>query len=380
MADAVNYLSLDALKPHPRNEEFFSNIDGEDYERLKQSISELGVLTPLRVASDMTIISGHQRYRAAKELEFTQVPVVIDQNLLNEDDKLQQLIASNFGRLKNDPIKQAKWLKEYERLRGVREGAGRYSKEMRPNGAISQADIAKELGVDRRSLQRLKQLLTLYPEMQDLVSSGKISISTGSRLIARLTEEEQKQLLAQLPATEKLTSSEVQKYIDKIKGLETDKQKAQARIAELEREAKSDDDESQVEELEFRLNAALAKNKNLEEELGKTATALAEARKKEKRDKKSSEASKSDMKQLEQFIAATTNPESADVGKTASQKATERERVEFCYRVSLFDTDLTSKVLYLEDMGGYCDADRNDCIRHMKNIIESCEKIIAFWN
>lgn len=106
MADAVNYLSLDALKPHPRNAEFFSDIDGEDYERLKQSISELGVLTPLRVASDMTIISGHQRYRAAKELEFTQVPVVIDQNLLSEDDKLQQLIASNFGRLRNDPIKQ----------------------------------------------------------------------------------------------------------------------------------------------------------------------------------------------------------------------------------------------------------------------------------
>ena len=116
MSRQIMNISPNALKPHPRNEEFFSNAEGEDYQRLKESIQELGVLTPLRVSSDMTIVSGHQRWRAAKELGLESVPVEIDEGLKDEDEKLIQLIAANFGRMKNDPIKQGKWLVEYIRF------------------------------------------------------------------------------------------------------------------------------------------------------------------------------------------------------------------------------------------------------------------------
>ena len=152
MSRQIMNISPNALKPHPRNEEFFSNAEGEDYQRLKESIQELGVLTPLRVSSDMTIVSGHQRWRAAKELGLESVPVEIDEGLRDEDEKLIQLIAANFGRMKNDPIKQGKWLVEYERLRGVRHGGDR--KSNRNNcGLITQSDIANELGVGLTTLR-----------------------------------------------------------------------------------------------------------------------------------------------------------------------------------------------------------------------------------
>ena len=239
MSRQIMNISPNALKPHPRNEEFFSNAEGEDYQRLKESIQELGVLTPLRVSSDMTIVSGHQRWRAAKELGLESVPVEIDEGLNDEDEKLIQLIAANFGRMKNDPSKQGKWLVEYERLRGVRDG--RYGKRSLDGQFVrlKQEDIADELGVDARTIRRLKNLTTLIPELQDIITEGKITPSTGYLLLSRLSEDEQHQLLEKLPSAQKFTQSQIQQYVDQIHGYE---QKVAELSGELDAEKQRADD------------------------------------------------------------------------------------------------------------------------------------------
>lgn len=216
MSQQVMRFDISVLRPHPRNDEFFSNIEGEEFNRLKESIKELGILTPLRVAKDMTIISGHQRYRAAQELGLEDLPVIVDETLKDDDEKVVQLIAANFGRMKNDPVKQGRWIAEYERLRGVRHGGSRQNNSV----LITQDDIAAELGVDKTTLQNLKRLSTLLPEIQEIISEGRISATTGFKLIARLSESEQHELLASLPEAQKLTQSQVQSYVDQIHGLE----------------------------------------------------------------------------------------------------------------------------------------------------------------
>lgn len=241
MSQMVQNLAVSALKPHPKNNDFFSNAEGDDFNRLKESIEEQGILTPLRVSSDMVIVSGHQRYRAACELGMKLVPVIVDESLLDEDEKLAQLIASNFGRMKNDPIKQGRWIKEYERLKGVKRGRP----EKRGNNfPFSQDDIAKELGVDVRTLKNLKRLNNLLPELQDVISEGRINATTGYKLIARLSEDEQQQLLGMLPATERLTQKQVQSYVDEIRAyqdkideLTSENQKEKLRADEMQKEA-----------------------------------------------------------------------------------------------------------------------------------------------
>ena len=239
MSRQIMNISPNALKPHPRNEEFFSNAEGEDYQRLKESIQELGVLTPLRVSSDMTIVSGHQRWRAAKELGLESVPVEIDEGLRDEDEKLIQLIAANFGRMKNDPIKQGKWLVEYERLRGVRNG--QYGKRSLDgnNFRLKQDDVANELGVTTKTIRNLKNLTTLIPELQDIISEGKITPTTGFTLLSRLSEEEQHQLFEKLPSAQKFTQSQIQQYIDQIHNYE---QKVAELSEELDAEKQRADD------------------------------------------------------------------------------------------------------------------------------------------
>lgn len=240
MSRQIMNISPNALKPHPRNEEFFSNAEGEDYQRLKESIQELGVLTPLRVSSDMTIVSGHQRWRAAKELGLESVPVEIDEGLKDEDEKLIQLIAANFGRMKNDPIKQGKWLVEYERLRGVRDGRyGKRSLDGNNSRLNTQSVIAEELGMDTSTLRNLKRLTKLIPELQEVISEGNITPTTGYKLLSRLSEEEQHQLLEKLPSAQKFTQSQIQQYVDQIHGYE---QKVAELSGELDAEKQRADD------------------------------------------------------------------------------------------------------------------------------------------
>ena len=216
MTQAITNISVEVLKVHPRNTEFFDDISGEEYQRFKKSIEDDGLLSPLIVAPDMTVISGHQRLKACKELGFRSVHVIIKDDLEDEDEKLKKLIAANFGRLKNDPVKQAKLYQEYAKLSGVKRGGDRKSKGNN-FPLVTLSDIAKELGVEERQLKNIKRLAELPTDFQDLISEGTINATTGYKLIARLSEEEQLSLLSQLPATQRYTQAQVQAEVDKIR-------------------------------------------------------------------------------------------------------------------------------------------------------------------
>ena len=215
MAETIIHVDPSILKVHPRNAEFFDDVDGAEFDRLVESIRDHGVLTPLRVTKDMTIISGHQRKRAALKAECKSVPVIVDESD-DDNDVLMKLIETNFGRVKNDPIKQAKWVKEYEQLRGVRRGGDRKS-NVNNSRLISQEDIAKELGVDASTLRNLKSLLKLDPALQALISDGKINATTGFKILSKLSPEEQTKLLDKLPDNVKFSAKSIEEYIAQMR-------------------------------------------------------------------------------------------------------------------------------------------------------------------
>ena len=140
------------------------------------------------------------------------------EDLIDEQDKLKKLLVANFGRLKNDPIKQGKVFSEYEKLSGVKHGGAR------PHNAvlkITQEDIANELGVSVDTIQRLKKLQTLLPEFQDLISDGKVTATTGFKVLARLSKDEQSELLSKFGSDiiEGATQKQMQGYIEELNNL-----------------------------------------------------------------------------------------------------------------------------------------------------------------
>lgn len=236
MAEQIVMMSLSVLKPHPRNTEFFDDADEVSFKNLKASIEDLGVLTPLRVTSDMTIISGHQRYRACQELGISKVPTLITDDEMSEDDVLQQLIASNFGRIKNDPVKQGNLILEYEKLAKITHGGNRRSSGNNCH-LITQEDIAKQLGVSTRTLRNLKTLTTLPPELQELITTGKVTTTAGLNILSKLSPEEQRTLLLSLPETERVSTAQLQALAARAQGAESKLESVEAKYKAMQLQA-----------------------------------------------------------------------------------------------------------------------------------------------
>lgn len=221
-------LNASTLKVHPRNQEFFDDIEGEAYENFKKSIQEDGVITPLIVAPDMTVVSGHQRLKACLDLGLNQIPVIIREDLSDEDEKLKKLLATNFGRQKNSPEKQRKVAVQYVELCGMKQGRPEKTCD---NRTFNLDDIAAQLGTSKRTLQELLEIeRKLTPEVKELLDTGIISKTAASKIWTKLTEQEQKELLEEVGA-DKLKDMTINQQ---LKAAERRAQQAEQEKQELE--------------------------------------------------------------------------------------------------------------------------------------------------
>src|SRR5690625_1730228 len=204
-------IEINKLKEHPKNNHYFTELSGEKYEEVKRSIAENGIRDPIKCSTAFTVISGHQRLRIAKELGMETVPVqIID---VDEWEAEYLLIAENVerrGQAETDPIKKsriANFLKEYW---GVSHGGDRASDN---NGHLKTLDnIAETIGETKRNTRHVMKLNDLIPELQDLVSAGKLGSTAGEQL-AHLTEDNQRALLSVLgEEIERTTVAKAKEY------------------------------------------------------------------------------------------------------------------------------------------------------------------------
>lgn len=73
----IEQVSVDLIKPYAKN----PRKNKAAVETVKASLKEFGFKQPIVVDKDMTIVVGHTRYAAAKELDYREVPVVIADEL-----------------------------------------------------------------------------------------------------------------------------------------------------------------------------------------------------------------------------------------------------------------------------------------------------------
>ena len=234
----MQLMKIEELIPHPRNSEFFDDMSGDKWKEFLESIKTSGVIEPIVITQDKVIVSGHQRVRACKELGITEIMTEV-KVYDDEDAILKDLLETNIrqrGTIGGSEVKLGRRIKEMERIYGIRNG--RPSKTSNNVGVknITQEDLLNQLGLNKETYRQAKSLSTLPPEIQELVEQGKISASTGSRLIARLPLEEQIELAQSLPTivTEKLTQKQVQEYADKLREQEAQIKSYKSKVEEAE--------------------------------------------------------------------------------------------------------------------------------------------------
>lgn len=159
--DSENVGTLRLTEIEPNKNQPRKNFDKEALEQLASSIRENGVLQPLLVrplaTGNYQIIAGERRWRASKIAGLSEVPVVIRDDL-SEEQVMQIALIENLQRENLNPIEEALGYKE-----------------LIDNYKMTQDELAKTLGKARSSIANSLGLLTLPKTVKDLLAEGELS-------------------------------------------------------------------------------------------------------------------------------------------------------------------------------------------------------------
>ena len=177
----------------------------EAIHELAESISKVGLLNPITVDQEYTLIAGLHRLEAAKRLGWTE----IECNVSNLEGLLAELaeIDENLIRQGLDYIDEGKQL---ARRKEIYETLHPETRQGQRNGQTSKnetvsfleksfaQDTAKKLGVSPRCIeQKIQVAKKLTPEAEKIVKDNDIGFKNALKL-SRLVPEQQKEAAAQL--------------------------------------------------------------------------------------------------------------------------------------------------------------------------------------
>ena len=94
----IKQVDPNILKDNPLNDKFFSPIFGAELDVLADDIKKRGVINPLFVKKDNTILAGHRRKMCAVSVGRKTVPVQYVQGELSESDEIAFILKDNLFR------------------------------------------------------------------------------------------------------------------------------------------------------------------------------------------------------------------------------------------------------------------------------------------
>ncbi len=201
-----------------------------DVEKLVDSIKEVGLLNPITVTPDHTLIAGYHRLEACRKLGWEEIPVLIVEldGLKAELAEIDEnLVRSELTVLeRGESLSRCKEI--YEALhpmskRGGDRGNQHTGGKKRQSEVISfSQDSAQKTGVTARTIQQEVQIVTkLTPESKDAVRSTPIADSKTDLLkLARLHPDDQKLVAEKISSGEAQTVKEATDMVDPEKKIQ----------------------------------------------------------------------------------------------------------------------------------------------------------------
>lgn len=178
---------IDKLKPHPKQSEYFGDASDAELQNLVASIQRSGLEQPVDVLPDETIIKGHQRHRACKQLGWTEIPVRVRYDLAGNDAAVEyELIADNVDRRQLDPVDIAVLCKRLQQL----EKSGEFEHQGDHRKESLRARLAKQYGMTERNLSRYLRLANLAWPIQQAVKRKTLTLDAAT-VISNLDKAQQ---------------------------------------------------------------------------------------------------------------------------------------------------------------------------------------------
>lgn len=184
---------IDDFPEHP-----FKVKDDEEMEKLKDSISLYGVLTPVVARrcenGRYELISGHRRKYACKALGIEFIPAIVRE--MSREEAVIAMVDSNLQREHILPSEKAfayKMKLEAIKCQGRRNDLTSVPLAQKL-GETSRETVGKQSGDSQDQVRRYIRLTELVPELLELVDNGRMAFRPAVE-ISYLTEDEQRDLV-----------------------------------------------------------------------------------------------------------------------------------------------------------------------------------------
>ena len=185
---------IDDFPEHP-----FKVKDDEEMEKLKDSISLYGVLTPVVARrcenGRYELISGHRRKYACKALGIEFIPAIVRE--MSREEAVIAMVDSNLQREHILPSEKAfayKMKLEALKCQGKRNDLTCDPLGHKLDGLKSRQILADGVEDSATQIQRYIRLTELVPELLELVDDGRMAFRPAVE-ISYLTEDEQRDLV-----------------------------------------------------------------------------------------------------------------------------------------------------------------------------------------
>ena len=165
-------LDINELRPNPYQPRTI--FDEDSLKELAESIKENGVFQPIIVKKSIKgydVIAGERRLRASKLAGKKTIPAIIRQI---SDEKMAEIaLLENLQRENLNPLEEAKAYKSLiEKLN------------------LTQEQLAKKVSKSRSHITNMLGLLRLPGEVQDMVTTGKLTMG-HARALSKIEDKEQ---------------------------------------------------------------------------------------------------------------------------------------------------------------------------------------------
>lgn len=184
---------IDDFPEHP-----FKVKDDEEMEKLKDSISLYGVLTPVVARrcenGRYELISGHRRKYACKALGIEFIPAIVRE--MSREEAVIAMVDSNLQREHILPSEKAfAYRMKLEAIKCQGKRNDLTSTPLAGKLGVESADkIGEQSGESADQVRRYIRLTELVPELLELVDDGRMAFRPAVE-ISYLTEDEQRDLV-----------------------------------------------------------------------------------------------------------------------------------------------------------------------------------------
>lgn len=193
--DGVRIIKIDSIETNPDQPR--TRFDQAALQELAASIKNYGVIQPILVTElgdgKYELIAGERRMRASMLAGLSTIPCIVKS--FTESDRAEIALIENLQREDLNPVEEAK------AYRALMDKSG-----------MTQEELANKLGKSRPAIANSLRLLTLSPNVLELVEAGRLSAG-HARTLAVIKDQKVQESYAKAAADKKISVRQLERMV-----------------------------------------------------------------------------------------------------------------------------------------------------------------------